>query len=88
MTMMGPGTEILEEILSELGEKHAKFGVTKAMFQAMGHAIIHAVQTVSKTPFTDEVKEAWSEFFFAISKTMIKAGRAIARRKGSVGSVG
>ena len=87
LTMMGPGTEILQEILKELGEKHARFGVTKEMYPAMGKAIVHAVQTVTEQEFDKDVTESWLEFYAAISEEMVVAGKSIALRKSSMGSI-
>lgn len=72
LALLGPEIELLTEIMLELGEKHVRYGVKPEYFNAMGTALIHAVQTSLGDEFTDDVRADWLEVYGALSYDMIR----------------
>ena len=82
LNMLGPDIELLTEILTELGEKHVRYGVKPEMFPVMGEALLHALETSLSLDAT--TKEAWVETYHALSQDMIRAQMSSsAKRKSS-----
>jgi hemoglobin-like flavoprotein len=73
LNMLGPDTELLTEIMHELGMKHVRYGVKPEMFPIMGDALLHTLETTLKSDFTETIKEAWIEVYSALSQDMIRA---------------
>jgi hemoglobin-like flavoprotein len=72
--MLGPDMESLNEILVEIGVRHAKYGVQIAFFPAMGAALILALEEVlGFDVMTDPVKEAWMDTYDALSSIVMFA---------------
>ena len=78
LALLGPDIELLTVILTDLGKKHAKFGVTADMFPPMGQALISTVeemlQASSPYNFNTSTKDAWNEVYAAFSYDMIRGG--------------
>ena len=75
LALLGPDIELLTSILTELGSKHAKFGVTSNMYVSMGQALLSTVEELSEPEtFQDHVKQAWHEVYSAFSYDMIRGG--------------
>mmetsp|Transcript_68923 Transcript_68923/g.183623 ORF Transcript_68923/g.183623 Transcript_68923/m.183623 type:complete len:160 (-) Transcript_68923:177-656(-) len=75
LTMLGPGVEILTEIMTELGEKHARMGVESEMYPIMCEALVYAIERATGESFSSASRKAWKEFFAGISNSMIQAGK-------------
>ena len=45
LNMLGPDIELLTEILTELGNKHERFGVKPSYYPPMGQALIKTMKT-------------------------------------------
>jgi hemoglobin-like flavoprotein len=71
--MLGPDTELLTDILLELGAKHVAYGVKTAYYPSMGRAIIAVIKELLGDGFTDTIEKSWYEVFGAISYDMIRA---------------
>jgi hypothetical protein len=71
LNMLGPDIELLTKIMTELGSKHARYGVKPEMFPIMGDALIHTLETILKSDFTEPVKEAWLQTYSALSLDML-----------------
>jgi hemoglobin-like flavoprotein len=71
--LLGPDIELLTEILVELGQTHAKFGVDASFYPPMGQALIATLKDHLGNNLTDEAKEAWLEVYGAMSYDMIRA---------------
>lgn len=67
----------LETTLGQLGAKHVEYGVTNAMYDMVGDALIATLAEVAAEAWTAEVAEQWLLAFSAIA-TMMKAGAAVA----------
>jgi hemoglobin-like flavoprotein len=80
LNMLGPDIELLTEIMTELGLKHVRYGVTPEMFPIMGDALIHTLETTLKDDFTDPIREAWIETYSALSQDMIRAQVKVKQR--------
>ena len=76
--MLGPTDELLSEILTDLGAKHARYGVKAEYFSTMGRALIAAVgESLGEDVFTRQVQESWIEVYNAMSHDMIKGHREV-----------
>ena len=73
LQMLGPDIEFVEDILSQVGGRHAKMGVPVALFPFLGNALVWAVEKDIGTEMTDEHVEAWEEVYDAISGEIVKA---------------
>jgi methyl-accepting chemotaxis protein len=73
LNMLGPDIELLTEIMTELGIKHVRYGVTAEMFPIMGDALLHTLESTLKDDFTEPVKAAWVEVYSALSQDMVRA---------------
>ena len=72
--MLGPDTEFIEEILTQVGKRHKVMGVNPSFFPFLGQALIFALETkYLEKPLTDDQREAWEEVFEAISNDITKA---------------
>lgn len=77
LNMLGPDTDLLNDILAELGQKHVRYGVRPEMFPVMGVCLIDTLEEVLKdTVMTPSVKEAWSVTYKSLSDEMIKAQKS------------
>lgn len=56
----------LTTVLTELGRRHAKYGITEEMFKTVGKAVIMALASALGAKFTVNVKTAWSNFYGTI----------------------
>jgi hemoglobin-like flavoprotein len=72
LSMLGPDTDILEELLDQFGEKHSRLGVKVDYFPLLGKALCRALQDVLKDLWTEEVNEAWAVVYKALSDGITK----------------
>ncbi|CAB9528302.1 Leghemoglobin Lb120 [Seminavis robusta] len=74
LNMLGPDVELLGEILSDLGKKHARMGVKESYFPFMGEALIETLrETLGASTFTPEIEASWKAVYDGLSTAMIKA---------------
>ena len=74
LQMLGPDTELVEEILSQVGQRHKNHGVKKEMFPHMGTALIDALETTLGTDaFQNEHREAWDEVYEELSAIIVRS---------------
>lgn len=71
-SVIGPDSETVCEILSEVGERHVRLGISKSWFAFMGMSLIATLEETMESGFDDEVKEAWLNVYEAISTEMTK----------------
>lgn len=70
---LGPDVELLTEIMSNLGTKHVRYGVTVDMFPFMGISLIETLEEILGSSVMNEAaKEAWLETFADLTEDMIK----------------
>ena len=43
LSMLGPDTEMLEEVLHDLGRRHIGYGVSPHCYPFMGQAVVYAL---------------------------------------------
>lgn len=72
LNMLGPDAELLAEILSDLGKKHAHMGVQESYFPFMGEALMEMLHEILGDSFTPETDHAWKIVYKALSENMIK----------------
>ena len=73
LQMLGPDAEFIEEILGQVGGRHAKMGVPVSFFPFLGQSLVYALQQTIGAEMTDEHVEAWDEVYDAISGQIVKA---------------
>jgi hemoglobin-like flavoprotein len=74
LNMLGPDAELLAEILTDLGKKHARMGVRESYFPFMGEALIATLRDVlGASGFTPEIEESWNVVYAGLSTAMVKA---------------
>ena len=73
LQMLGPDVEFIEEILSQIGARHAKMGVSPSFFPFLGQAFIWAMVQTLGDEMTPEHQEAWEQVYDAISEQIVKA---------------
>jgi len=67
----------LESELRELGARHHGYGVRQEHYDTVGRALLEMLAEVLDAEFTPPVREAWTEFYQLIARTM-QAGAAAA----------
>jgi hypothetical protein len=74
--MLGPESELITEILMDLGKDHAKFGVKPTHYPSMGQALMTVLeQILGADEFNAETRNSWVEVYQAMSYDMIRAQR-------------
>jgi hemoglobin-like flavoprotein len=73
LNMLGPDTETLNEVLTDLGKRHIKYGVLPHFFPFMGQAVVYALKEFIEDSMTPEVTEAWIEVYDELSGTIMKS---------------
>ena len=64
----------IEEQLSQLGQRHVRYGITPEMYRPFGEALLATLAEVSGPAWTPEVATAWKEAFVEITRLMLKGG--------------
>ena len=73
LNMLGPDAELLHEILSDLGKKHARLGVHEDFFPYMGLSLMATLKECLGNEFTPASEHAWKEIYYALSTNIVKA---------------
>ena len=68
----------IEPAIRELGQRHVGYGVKPEHYQTVAEALLWTLEQGLGDAFTDEVKEAWTAAYAAISTTMVDAAQALA----------
>ena len=55
----------------DLAARHVAYGVTPAMYQPVGEALIWTLEQGLGDSFTDEVRQAWTDAYVLLSTTMV-----------------
>ena len=63
----------LVPVLQNLGKRHAGYGVEDSHYNDVGAALLATLEVGLGDDFTPEVKQAWTEVYGVIAKTMIDA---------------
>jgi hemoglobin-like flavoprotein len=73
LQMLGPDADLVEEILSQVGQRHKNYGVTPDYFPFMGTALMQALKTSLGDAFTKDHVEAWEEVYKELSGEIVKS---------------
>ncbi len=68
--------ELVEPTVRSLGQRHAGFGVDPEHYDTVAAALLWTLEQGLGEVFTDEVKEAWTAAYLALSATMIDAAKS------------
>jgi len=72
MTLLGPDTDFLTDMMLALGTKLlVSYGVKPEYYTSMGRALIHVLQEQLGSHFTDEIRNAWIDLYGTVSYDMI-----------------
>ena len=71
--MLGPDSELLADILSDLGKKHARMGVKEEWFPFMGESLIEALREVLSTSFTPDIEAAFKQVYNGLSGGIVES---------------
>ncbi len=66
----------LSTTLGNLGARHVHYGVTDAMYDQVGDALLATLAEVAAEAWTDEVAAQWTEAYGAIASMMQAGARA------------
>ena len=85
LDMIGPNTEMVTEILTDLGQRHFKhYGVSSSMYPHMGEAVFETLAELlpHKHPedpeevcWNDETEKAWRELWYEFMTDMTAGER-------------
>ena len=79
LDMLGPDSELLTEILLELGQRHVRYGVDTTYYPAMGKVLIEVLDDVlDEKVFTPQVRKDWDEVYTALYTDMIEGHKMVA----------
>ena len=90
MTTLGAvvnGLRDLDEILpvaKDLAARHVTYGVTPAMYQPVGEALLWTLKQGLGDEFTADVETAWADAYGILSEAMVQSAYAEADRSGVV----
>ena len=73
LSMLGPETEILYEILEDIGKRHVSYGVSPHFFPFFGQAMVYALSNLLGDYMTPELREVWLELYDSFSGIVMKA---------------
>lgn len=65
----------LTEQLTALGKKHVDYGVTEEMYGWVGESLLATLAEIAGSDWTDELQEAWTEAYGAISGLMLEGAK-------------
>jgi NAD(P)H-flavin reductase/hemoglobin-like flavoprotein len=66
----------LVPFLRQLGRDHRKFGVVAQHYDAVGNALIRALQRYAGDAWTPLVEKAWADAYGLVARTMVEAAEA------------
>ena len=84
MAMINTAVNALDKLESivpavqDLGKRHVDYGVTDAMYDSVGEALIWTLGQGLGEEFTDDVKAAWVETYTILATTMKEASKEVA----------
>jgi len=84
MAMINTAVNALDKLESivpavqDLGKRHVDYGVTDAMYDSVGEALIWTLGQGLGEEFTDDVKAAWLETYTILATTMKDASKEVA----------
>lgn len=70
--------EMVVPALEDLGRRHRDYHVTEEMYGPMSEALLWALKQGLGLSFTDDVEEAWAEFYNMLADVMKSAAYAYA----------
>lgn len=72
-TMLGPDTEVLEEVLRDLGGRHLSYGVRPQYFPYLGQSLVHALRQAIPEHWDDSVEDAWTQVYEELSGEIMRS---------------
>ncbi len=72
--------EALASQLSELGRRHAGYGVVEAHYETVGQALIWTLEQGLQEEWTPNARQAWQAAYTVVSQTMMEGARGQTRQ--------
>jgi hemoglobin-like flavoprotein len=63
--------DVLTSTLKGLGTRHIKYGVLPKHYPMVGNSLLKSLESALGIGWTEEVKQAWSEAYTAVTKLML-----------------
>jgi len=70
--MLGPDVEFIEEILSQVGERHRAMKVNPSYFPFLGKALLETLEESMQRKLSENERMAWEEVYDEISNVIIR----------------
>mmetsp|Transcript_14859 Transcript_14859/g.41046 ORF Transcript_14859/g.41046 Transcript_14859/m.41046 type:complete len:154 (+) Transcript_14859:54-515(+) len=70
--MLGPDVEFIQEILSQVGERHRAMKVNPSFFPFMGKALLSTLEDAMGRQLNTDERAAWEEVYEEISAIIVK----------------
>jgi len=67
--------DTLIPMISELGKRHADYGVEDQHYEQVGEALLWTLKTGLRQHWNDDVKAAWTNAYQLLAEVMINGGR-------------
>ena len=68
--------EVLTSALENMGQRHVEYGAEAAHYPAVGATLLKSLAEVAGDAWSNELTEAWSEAYGAISEIMLAGAAA------------
>jgi hemoglobin-like flavoprotein len=62
----------VEPIISALATRHVRYGTKPEHYKTVGQALLSTLETILRNRWNDEVREAWTDVYSLVARTMIK----------------
>ena len=73
LNLLGPDAELLAEIMSELGKKHAAMGIDDVIYyRAMGESLCLTLEELTGNHFTPTKQDAWATVYDELAGAMTR----------------
>jgi len=73
LSVLGPDTEMLQDVLLDIGERQSKLGLSPSYFRLLCRAVLEVLREAMDTDWTAELKEAWFQVIRFLSLEILKA---------------
>lgn len=72
LNMLGPDSELLTEVMTDLGKKHVNLGIKDVYYYSiMGDSLLLALGELLEKDFTPGVEKSWTIVYGELASAMI-----------------
>ena len=69
--------ELFQSLITHSGRQHARFGVQRSQYAALGEALIWSLERELGASFTPELRDAWKALYAGVQDAMLRAGAKV-----------